>query len=237
MRPLVPIVSLGRSFPYQEALKIQRASQSSLINLRKLGQPQPGAVFLLEHPPVYTLGRGSKEEFILDKSVEAVRIERGGEVTFHGPGQLVGYLVLDLEFFKKDLHWLVRQLEDALMNALLKKYAIEASRVQGKSGVWVGRSKVAAVGLGAKQWVTIHGFALNIEDRALEGFRRIVPCGIQQETGMVTSIETILKERNQSVAMNLEQVALECVTPLEHSFGMTLSWTQRPAWLKEILAG
>jgi lipoyl(octanoyl) transferase len=152
-----------------------------------------GSIILLEHQPVYTLGRGSKEEFVLDKSIEAVRVERGGEVTYHGPGQLVGYLIFDLEYFKKDLHWMVRSVEEAIIQ-FTGYYDVGSHRVPGKTGIWVGNEKLAAIGIGVKQWVTMHGFAVNIHSHSLEGFKGIVPCGIATESGGVTSLDLQAKK-------------------------------------------
>ena len=233
LRP-VNLVSFARQVPYREALHFQRLTQAKLIDLRKKGTPEPGALFLLQHPPVYTMGRCSKEEYVLDKSVEIIRVERGGEVTYHGPGQLVGYLILDLEFFKKDLHWVVRSVEESIIRTVAE-YDVQARRVEGKSGVWVGNSKVAAVGLGAKNWVTIHGFALNMFHNVLPGFNFIVPCGIKSDVGSVTSLGTLVDDLNNSGGRLKEDEITQTVCKhLSNVFGFN-AVADHPEWLKSIL--
>lgn len=193
----------------QSGLTYSKPSNTQLI---------AGSLFLLEHQPIYTLGRASKEEFVLDKSAEIIRVERGGEVTYHGPGQLVGYLIFDLEYFKKDLHWMVRNVEEALMQTI-KSVGIDSQRISGKTGVWVGNEKVAAIGLGAKQWVTMHGFALNVSLECLRGFTGIVPCGITPELGSVTSINSILQKKGQS-HVNFNHMTNTTLDAIKSVFGL-----------------
>jgi lipoyl(octanoyl) transferase len=132
---------------------------------------------LLEHPPVVTLGRGSHAAHVLRPAgVEVCEVERGGDVTFHGPGQLVGYPILDLRDYRQDLHWYLRTLEQALIEALAL-LDIPAERNPGYTGVWTRGRKIASLGVHVKQWVTWHGFALNVTTD-LSQFDRIVPCGI-----------------------------------------------------------
>ena len=136
-------------------------------------------LLLLQHPPVVTLGRTSHESNLLRTAgVEVVEVERGGDVTYHGPGQLVGYPILDLTDYRQDLHWYLRTLEQALIDALAL-LAIPAERNPGYTGVWTeGRQrKIASIGIHVKQWITWHGFALNVSTD-LAAFERIVPCGI-----------------------------------------------------------
>ena len=184
---------------YADALEMQRTSQAYFIKKSKFldeihnnyipknkYEGQAGTVFLLQHSPIYTLGKAGNEKFLLDPSIQVTRVERGGEVTFHGPGQLVGYLIFDLNQFKKDLHWMLRNVEEVIISTI-QKFGIEGSRVQGKTGVWVGNSKIAAIGLSARNWVTMHGFALNVHRDCLTGFEKIVPCGILD--GKVTCIQ------------------------------------------------
>ncbi|CAB1104580.1 unnamed protein product [Ectocarpus sp. CCAP 1310/34] len=148
-------------------------------------QDSHDVLLMLEHPPVYTLGRGSSLDHLrfdpTDPSSldgrEVRRTERGGEVTWHGPGQVVGYPVLDLNFHNKDLHWYMRQLEEVVIR-VLGRYGLEGERETEHTGVWVGGAKVAAIGLNASRWVTSHGFALNVNPD-LSAFEAIVPCGIQ----------------------------------------------------------
>lgn len=137
-------------------------------------------LILLEHPPVYTLGTGASQEFLkfepTQTNWEVHRIERGGEVTYHCPGQLVGYPILDLHHYRQDLHWYLRQLEEVIITAL-KQYGLTGTRLAGLTGVWIEGRKVAAIGVKVRRWVTMHGFAVNVCPD-LSGFSYIVPCGI-----------------------------------------------------------
>jgi lipoyl(octanoyl) transferase len=158
------------------------------------------SVILLEHEPVYTIGR------LLDKSsLRAVdhlpypvfETNRGGQATYHGPGQLVGYPILDLRARGRDLHGYLRKLEDLLID-LLEEFGIPGSKIEGKTGVWVQDRKIASIGVGVRRWVTMHGFALNVASD-LSGFLSIVPCGISgvqmtsisKEAGAEISLETV----------------------------------------------
>jgi lipoyl(octanoyl) transferase len=137
-------------------------------------------LLLLEHPPVYTIGSGGKEENILDPSITAVRINRGGDVTYHGPGQLMGYPIIDLGGRGCDLHRYLRFLEELLIRTTAV-FGVESCRVAGKTGVWTGpppaMAKIASIGVGVRRWVTMHGFSLNVTPD-LAPFCRINPCGI-----------------------------------------------------------
>jgi lipoyl(octanoyl) transferase len=160
--------------PYREALEWQR----QLAEDRIAGRLPHDVLLLLEHPPVVTLGRNSQASHVLrPRGIEVVEVERGGDVTFHGPGQLVGYPILDLSAYKQDLHWYLRTLERALIDALAI-LDIPAERNPGFTGVWTRGRKIASIGIHVKQWVTWHGFALNVTTD-LAHFDRIVPCGIQ----------------------------------------------------------
>ncbi|MEA5466084.1 lipoyl(octanoyl) transferase LipB [Leptothoe sp. PORK10 BA2] len=154
--------------------------QKEMVSARKQN-PQLGDLLILtEHPPVYTLGTGSQTKFVhfdlAAPAYEVHRIERGGEVTYHCPGQLVGYPILNLSYHHKDLHWYLRQLEDVLIRTLAH-YKLPGQRIQGLTGVWVNDYKVAAIGIKVSRWITMHGFSLNICPD-LSGFQRITPCGI-----------------------------------------------------------
>lgn len=162
--------------PYSVAWEQQRSLLTQRIN-----DPSLDDVFLLlEHLPVYTLGQGASLEFLkfdpTEVSWEVHRVERGGEVTYHCPGQLVGYPILNLRYYKQDLHWYLRQLEEVLIQ-LLAVYGLKGDRVVGMTGVWLEGRKVAAIGIKVSRWITMHGFALNVCPD-LTGFERIVPCGI-----------------------------------------------------------
>jgi len=178
---VVEVVQAGL-VPYGEALEWQR----SLAQARIEGRLPHDLLLLIEHPPVVTLGRGSEAAHLLrPDGVQVFEVERGGDVTYHGPGQLVGYPILHLTGYKQDLHWYLRTLEQALIDALAT-LAIPAERNPGYTGVWTRGRKIASIGVHVKQWVTWHGFALNVTTD-LAAFDRIVPCGIP---GVVmTSVE------------------------------------------------
>ena len=136
-------------------------------------------VVFLEHAPVCTLGTGATLDYVLDERVPLVRTDRGGEVTYHGPGQLVVYPILHLQrHYRADLHWYLRALEEAVLVAL-KKCGIEGQRDEETTGVWVNNYKVAAVGIKCRQWVSMHGVAINVQQESLGGFAGIVPCGLE----------------------------------------------------------
>ena len=173
------VVELGRR-PYLEVLELQRA----LCRERMAGQRREDLLLLVEHEPVVTLGRGTRPTSLPLEPAELERlgftvaeVERGGDVTYHGPGQLVGYPILDLREHREDLHWYLRQLEAALITALAT-LGVAAERSPGRTGVWTRGRKIASLGIHVKQWVTFHGFALNVSTD-LRAFEAIVPCGIE----------------------------------------------------------
>ena len=161
---------------YSVALEWQR----SLVQERRDCPELADVLILLEHPQVYTLGQGAKLDFLkFDPSqneYELHRVERGGEVTYHCPGQLVGYPILNLRRYRQDLHWYLRQLEEVLLK-VLDVYGLKGERYPGLTGVWLEGRKVGAIGIKVSRWITMHGFALNVCPE-LEGFYKIVPCGI-----------------------------------------------------------
>jgi lipoate-protein ligase B len=174
-------VLLAGRVPYRAALAWQRALAEERIAGRR-----GDLLLLLEHDPVVTLGRTSDSGNLLQtEGLDVVEVERGGDVTYHGPGQLVGYPILDLSGYRQDLHWYLRTLEDALIVALAR-LDIAAGREPGRTGVWTGGRKIASIGVHVKRWVTWHGFALNVTTD-LKAFDRIVPCGIPGVT--MTSIQ------------------------------------------------
>eukprot|EP00644_Phytophthora_capsici_P000319 jgi/Phyca11/560110/estExt2_Genewise1.C_PHYCAscaffold_40573 len=183
-------------------------------------------VLIMEHPSVYTLGRGGTMENIKfdpeKEHVKLVRVDRGGEVTYHGPGQVVVYPILDLTQHKKDLHWYLRQVEEVVIRTLAK-FDIKGERVDGLTGVWVEEKeehgkgnyeremrKICAVGTHASRWVTMHGFALNVKTD-LRGFDRIIPCGIDDRA--VTSIECI---RPEVTMKDVQDAAIEAISEVFH---------------------
>lgn len=180
---------LGR-VPYREAWTLQ----CQLAEQRKAGGISDTLLFV-EHPSVITLGRNADRGHLLTapeklqkQGVEVVETNRGGDITYHGPGQIVGYPILDLGRIRKDVVWYVRTLEEALIHTA-GEWGIEAGRLAGKTGVWVGGAKLAAIGIHVSRWVTSHGFALNLETN-LDWFKHIVPCGIAECP--VTSLEVLL---------------------------------------------
>ena len=164
------VVPYSIAWEQQKRLIEERINDLSLLDL----------LLLLEHPPVYTLGTGASWDFVKFDSAttgwEIHRVERGGEVTYHCPGQLVGYPLLNLRYYRQDLHWYLRQLEEVIIQTL-KKYGLRGDRVSGLTGVWVAGYKVAAIGIKVRRWITMHGFALNV-CADLSGFQHIIPCGI-----------------------------------------------------------
>ena len=167
------IVKFDRAWEYQRSLLAERIKDASLNDV----------LILLEHPPVYTLGTGSTLDFVnfdpQASEFEIHRIERGGEVTYHCPGQLVGYPILNLRYYQQDLHWYLRQLEAVIIDTVAK-YGLQAYRLPNFTGVWLEGKKIAAIGIKVKRWITMHGFALNVCPD-LSGFEQIVPCGIKDK--------------------------------------------------------
>lgn len=191
---------LGR-VPYAEALELQRRLAEDRIAGRI-----PDTLLLLEHPPVVTLGRGTRAsslpvrpEALSARGIEVHEIERGGDVTYHGPGQLVGYPILHLQELTPDLHWYLRQLEEVLIRALAA-FDIPAERNPGYTGVWTRGRKIASIGIHVRQWVTWHGFALNVTTD-LSAFDFIVPCGIPDVV-----MTSVVKESAGAAAMPAEVV-------------------------------
>jgi lipoyl(octanoyl) transferase len=180
--------------PYQQAWDLQREIFRGVV-----AGEQDDTLVLVEHPHVYTFGRGADmANFLLTDAklheigAEKFEIERGGDVTYHGPGQLVGYPILNLAHFKEDLGWYLRALEDTIIQ-VLATYDIEGFRIPGRTGVWTGNNgneeKICAIGVHASRWCTMHGFAFNVSTD-LSYFEHIVPCGISDRG--VTSLEKIL---------------------------------------------
>jgi len=172
-----------RCFLYNEELVhyVDAHQWQRLLLTQRIHYPDlEDVLILLEHPPVYTLGQGATTEFLkfdLDRSeYEVHRVERGGEVTYHCPGQIVGYPILNLRRYRQDLHWYLRQLEAVLIR-VLADYGLEGERMTGFTGVWLEGVKVGAIGIKVSKWITMHGFSLNVCPD-MTGFQRIVPCGI-----------------------------------------------------------
>jgi lipoyl(octanoyl) transferase len=187
-RPLL-VRHLGR-VPYAEGLQIQE----KLVAERQAGRIVD-VLLLLEHDPVFTMGRSARaenmllsEEALRSRGFEVFETGRGGDVTYHGPGQVVGYPILELPADRRDVHRYVRDLEEVMIRACAG-YGITAGRIAGKTGAWVGTEKIGAIGVRIARWVTSHGFALNVTND-LEPFALIVPCGIRDHG--VTSLSRLL---------------------------------------------
>ena len=194
---------LGR-VPYAEGLELQ----ARLVAERQAGRV-PDTLLLLEHDPVFTLGRNARAENVLfpeealrARGFEVFESGRGGDVTYHGPGQVVGYPILDLAPDRCDVHRYVRDLEEVMIRACAD-YGVAASRLAGMTGTWVGERKVGAIGVRIARWVTSHGFALNVSTD-LAPFSLIVPCGIRGRG--VTSLMTL--GRSATVAEVTDRLAI-----------------------------
>ena len=171
---------------YKEVLNLQKKMQQQRIDKEIYD-----TLILVEHEPVYTLGKNASMNHLLqsrDKSVGVFNIERGGDITFHGPAQLVGYPIIDLSNYKKSVSWYMRKLEQLTIDVLFE-FGIIATRIQGLTGVWVGQEKIAAQGVRISRWVTMHGFALNVNPD-LSYYDGIIPCGIFDRG--ITSMEELL---------------------------------------------
>jgi lipoyl(octanoyl) transferase len=198
---------------YQESLLKENASikatcrQSAETILPQLVPTQHHLLFL-EHNPVYTLGKSGKYEHLLineqdcaARGIEYFHINRGGDITFHGPGQLVGYPILDLEKFKPDLGWFLRSLEEVII-LTLAEYGIKGDRSPGETGVWLDpqipgkERKICAMGIKCSRWITMHGFAINI-NTDLNYFNFILPCGIQNK-----QVTSLAKELGREISMD-----------------------------------
>lgn len=175
------------SIDYKKAYQLQLELRD-----KRLKNAINDTLLLVEHPPVLTIGTsGSRDnlvvssDYLSQKGIEVIESNRGGDITYHGPGQIVGYPILNLKEHKQDLHWLLRSYEEVFIR-FLKDYNIEAQRISGLTGVWVGNEKITAIGVGVRRWITYHGFAFNINPN-LEHFSYIIPCGIKDKG--VTSLK------------------------------------------------
>ncbi len=198
------LVSFETAWEKQRSLVAERLDNPSLQDI----------LILLEHPCVYTLGTGSDLKFLKfdpDRSPwEIHRIERGGEVTYHCPGQLVGYPILNLKYYQTDLHWYLRQLEEVIIQ-VLAKYNLQGYRIPNLTGVWLEGVKIAAIGIKVRRWITMHGFALNINPE-MTGFERIIPCGITDKSvGKLTDF---------SPNLTVEQVRQDVIIAFQNVFNL-----------------
>ncbi len=182
---MLSVVHLSESVPYERGLELQSKAAEDL-----LAGKGPETLLLLEHEPVYTIGR-LRDQSSLGPSPQLPHpvheTNRGGQATYHGPGQLVGYPVLDLQQRGRDLHRHLRVLEELLIS-LCEEFGVNARRRDGLTGVWVGDRKVASIGVGVRKWISLHGFAINIRETCLPPFSFITPCGLQGVA--MTTLET-----------------------------------------------
>lgn len=204
---------------YAEALRLQKEK----VAQRKAGVI-PDSLLLLEHPHVYTLGRNARGENLLAsaewlarRGAQVFETDRGGDVTYHGPGQLVGYPIVDLTLHQRDLSWYMRSLEEVFIG-VAGSFGIEATRIAGAPGVWVGIDKLVAMGVHVSRWVTSHGFALNV-NTDLRYFDWIIPCGLQDKG--VTSLAKLLGR-----AVEMDVVIGRSVEHFGRVFGLLMEVSQ-----------
>ncbi len=225
MKNKVIFQDLGR-IPYQHAWDYQQNLLQRVIDVKRHNRklttghseilPQQHYLLFCEHPPVYTLGRnGDKNHLLLNESqlktggFEYFKINRGGDITYHGPGQIVAYPIFDLDCFFTDVHRYVRYLEEIVIK-MLSEYGIEGGREKGYTGVWLNENKekpkrkICAIGVHLSRWVTMHGFALNVNTQ-LSHFNNIVPCGIDTPDKEVTSMQ---QELHQEVDVKVVKTQL-----------------------------
>ena len=228
----VAFIDLGR-ISYAEALQKQKSIRDRLIK-RKLkirdGQKVNSAachhLFFCEHNPVYTLGRhGSKDNLLLPLSelqnerIDFFKTNRGGDITYHGPGQLVGYPVFDLDYFYHDVHRFVYDIEEVII-LTLKEIGIEGTRIKGLTGVWIKGAqgqkdrKICAIGIHLSRWVSMHGFALNV-NTGLHYFDNIIPCGIDDKSKGVTSIE-----QETGIPCDMNKIKIKVKANFANVFGL-----------------
>jgi lipoyl(octanoyl) transferase len=223
-------VNLGM-MGYAEAYALQKR----VVAARKAGAIED-VLLLCEHPPVITLGRSGKRENLLasehvlkQKGVEFHSSDRGGDITYHGPGQIVGYPIVNLGAIRRDVVWYVRMLEEAMIRATAE-FGIAAERVMGKTGIWVragnSEEKLAAIGVHISRWVTSHGFAYNVSTD-LRNFELIVPCGIA--ACKTTSLEKLLGRR-----VEVEEVAPRIAKRLGELFGLEMKEASRKELLEKL---
>ena len=192
---------------YDEVWNLQKEIQA----LRIAGESED-TLLLVEHEPVYTLGKNADKNHLLQHypdNVQIFQIERGGDITFHGPGQLVGYPILDLHNYKKSVSWYMRSLEQVIINTL-QKYGIKGEQKEDLTGVWIKDKKIAAFGVRISRWVTMHGFALNV-NTDMQYYEGIIPCGIL-EYG-VTSMEKLLNHE-----VNMKDVKNTLISSFKNVF-------------------
>jgi lipoyl(octanoyl) transferase len=211
----IDVVNLGL-MDYNKALEIQIGKWQRVAN-----EEERDTLFLVEHPPVITLGvRGKKENILVPEEelekmgVSVVQVSRGGDVTYHGPGQIVGYPVMNLKHFGRDIHYFVEKIEDTFIKLLKDDYGIDACRGDKTyTGVWVGNDKITAIGIQVKRWTTMHGFAFNV-NTDLSHFNWIIPCGLSDRG--VTSLQKLTNRKQDMNKLFKRTAEAFC-----ESFGVT----------------
>lgn len=218
----IELYDIGRK-SYQPVWDLQHKVQQVIIDEKRAEQKgefdgfrKKDAFIMVEHPHVYTLGKSGAEENMLrsmaelqDWDAEFVKIDRGGDITYHGPGQIVGYPILDLDRHFTDIHKYLRYLEEVIIK-VCADYGFETGRIDGLTGVWIGQEKICAMGIRCSRWVTMHGFALNV-NTDLNYFNNIVPCGIQDKA--VTSLEKLT-----GAPVDIDKVKKRIVSHFEEVF-------------------
>ncbi len=216
-------VYVAKSIPYLEVLAWQRRR----VQLMQQDPSLPDALLLVTHPPVYTLGQGSDPSYVKfqwdSPDHDIHRVERGGEVTYHGPGQWVGYPILNLNRHQKDLHWYLRSLEQVIIN-VLAEWTLRGERIPGLTGVWVQDLKVAAIGIKVSKWITFHGFCLNVCPN-LSAYEVIVPCGITDR-----GVGSLVQFRPE---VSMEQVQRSIINQFFTYFQQDPSWVSLAHWLRQ----
>jgi lipoyl(octanoyl) transferase len=201
--------------PYAKIWNLQKELQQKVINER-----DTSFLILTQHPAVITIGKsGTYQNLLLSReqlkkqNIQFFETDRGGDITFHGPGQLVGYPILNLERFKKDIHWYLRQLEQSIIETL-EEFGLQPARINHLTGVWINNKKICAIGIKTTRWVTMHGFALNITTD-LKAFQTIIPCGIQDKG--ITSLTELLGNN-----IPMEEVITIFLQKFSNVFGVTI---------------
>lgn len=241
MKPIVFFKDLGKKKSYREIWDMQESLLLENVKIKsarflqnenenapiEIGKQTTNYLLFVEHSPVYTLGKSGNEKHVLiseeqrkEKGIEFFKINRGGDITFHGPGQLVGYPIFDLDYFKTDLGWYLRSLEEVII-LTMAEYGLKGERSQGETGVWLDANirgkerKICAMGIRCSRWITMHGFALNV-NTDLQYFNYIIPCGIQNKK--VTSLSNELGSD-----IDMEEVKIRIKKNFEKVFGLEMN--------------
>ena len=224
-RPKVIYAEIPPQHTYQEVWDLQKHLHQKLISKKRSGvADSPGYLLLCQHQPVFTLGKSGKFDHLKvslaeleDQNTEFYKTNRGGDITYHGPGQITGYPILDLDQYYNDVHRYVRELEEVVIRTIAT-YGLEGTRIPGYSGVWIqdqmGRRKICAIGVHMSRWVTLHGFALNVFTD-LTYFEKIIPCGIQDPD---TSVTNMSKECQREIDPS------EVMSELKQHFSKIFDW-------------